>query len=38
MLKKLNVKSIYDNVAWGAKVNGYKGNMSDPENRGIENY
>ena len=22
-------KSIYDNVAWGAKVNGYKGNMSD---------
>jgi len=22
-------KSIYDNVAWGAKVNGYKGNMDD---------
>jgi phosphate transport system ATP-binding protein len=22
-------KSIYDNVAWGAKVNGYRGNMSD---------
>ena len=22
-------KSIYDNIAWGAKVNGYKGNMDD---------
>lgn len=22
-------KSIYDNIAWGAKVNGYKGNMND---------
>ncbi|MEM7347010.1 MAG: phosphate ABC transporter ATP-binding protein, partial [Chloroflexota bacterium] len=22
-------KSIYDNVAWGAKINGYKGNMDD---------
>lgn len=22
-------KSIYDNVAWGAKINGYKGNMSE---------
>ncbi len=22
-------KSIYDNVAWGAKVNGYRGNMDD---------
>ena len=22
-------KSIYDNIAWGAKVNGYKGNVSD---------
>jgi phosphate transport system ATP-binding protein len=22
-------KSIYDNVAWGARVNGYKGNMDD---------
>jgi phosphate transport system ATP-binding protein len=22
-------KSIYDNVAWGAKINGYKGNMGD---------
>ncbi len=22
-------KSIYDNIAWGAKINGYKGNMDD---------
>ncbi len=22
-------KSIYDNVAWGAKINGYKGDMSE---------
>ena len=22
-------KSIYDNVAWGARINGYKGNMDD---------
>ena len=22
-------KSIYENIAWGAKINGYKGNMDD---------
>ncbi len=28
-------KSIYDNVAWGAKINGYKGNMDDLVERSL---
>src|SRR5690606_29831473 len=28
-------KSIYDNVAWGAKINGYKGNMDELVERSL---
>jgi phosphate transport system ATP-binding protein len=28
-------KSIYDNVSWGAKINGYKGNMDDLVERSL---
>jgi phosphate transport system ATP-binding protein len=28
-------KSIYDNVAWGAKINGYRGNMDDLVERSL---
>jgi len=28
-------KSIYDNVAWGARINGYKGNMSEHVERSL---
>jgi len=29
-------KSIYDNIAWGAKVNGYKGDMDDLVERSLQ--
>jgi phosphate transport system ATP-binding protein len=29
-------KSIYDNVAWGAKINGYKGNMDELVERSLQ--
>jgi phosphate transport system ATP-binding protein len=30
-------KSIYDNVAWGAKINGFKGNMDDLVEQSLRN-
>ncbi len=30
-------KSIYDNIAWGAKINGYKGNMDDLVEESLRN-